>query len=252
MEPRKYKPDDVLRAKDVNWLLERALAESSFQQGTRSGGAVAVDNAASATFDFRGQSQATIPAYSVFIVDSAVNTNNPPKVAIRQLTTSDTAPPPVMLTNGATAVAAASPVADQEVPCYIVADGEAVLLAADATNPPIAGETCGIKPDTWTVYSEGEGLLALTGPFTGPGSASVAWCLRIHGGGNGVSLFRFTLTGSWTGGVANADIKTMAGSAVESASVSDPELIFASLVVGSVGLCFKQGDVYYAIQAPCA
>jgi hypothetical protein len=79
------------------------------------------------------------------------------------------------------------------------------------------------------------------------------WVIAPDGGGSGggSSLFRFSLTGAWTSGVANADITQMNGSVVESTTISDPEGIFASLGSGDTGLCLLQDSTYFAIQAGC-
>lgn len=68
----------------------------------------------------------------------------------------------------------------------------------------------------------------------------------------GLRLYRFTLTSGWSSGVADADIKQMDGSEVESAEVRDPELVFSALISGKSGYCLGQDAKYYAIQAPCA
>lgn len=68
---------------------------------------------------------------------------------------------------------------------------------------------------------------------------------------NNNALFRFALTATLSGSSAAATIKTMAGSTVETSTVSDPESIFTGLASGKSGLCYLQNGVYYIIQARC-
>jgi hypothetical protein len=75
---------------------------------------------------------------------------------------------------------------------------------------------------------------------------------RRGGGTSGVTFWRFTLNEAWTAGVADADILEMDGTdTTTDADVHDPLGIFSTLGNGDPGICFLQGGVYYAIQAPC-
>lgn len=65
-------------------------------------------------------------------------------------------------------------------------------------------------------------------------------------------LFRFTLTANHTAaGTVAADIKTMAGTAVESTTISDPEGVYVGLTNTTTGYAFKQDGVYYFDNANC-
>lgn len=182
MEPSRKRRGDPLGAADWNAAIERLLADRDMPNGFAAPDAVGFGSQQRDSYDFRGQAAEAIPAFSVFGISGAVSTGSPPKVTVAKFTASDDANPPVLITNGQQAIGAAN----DEVPCWLVTDDRPMLLATDATNPPTAGNACGVKLGTYTVASTGEGLLALTGAFSGPRGVNVAWCLRAHGiGGEG-------------------------------------------------------------------
>jgi hypothetical protein len=74
----------------------------------------------------------------------------------------------------------------------------------------------------------------------------------VEFGGNELTLYRFTLNASLSGGTADADILLMDGTdTLIDDDVLDPLGIFSTLDVDDVGLCLLQGGAYYVIQAPC-
>jgi len=92
-----------------------------------------------------------IPVYSVFGADISYFENNPAKVLTKKWTNGY-----LMLTNGANELTAGV-----EGRAYVIGN-DPVLVAGDATTPPSIGRTCGIKPDTYTVYRDGHDLFVIS------------------------------------------------------------------------------------------
>ncbi len=68
-----------------------------------------------------------------------------------------------------------------------------------------------------------------------------------------LTFWRFTLNEAFSGGDAAGDILEMDGTDTgDDMDIEDPLAIFSSdLGNGDAGICFQQGGVYYAVQAPC-
>lgn len=118
-----------------------------------------------------------------------------------------------------------------------ISDGTA--LTAGASWQPVAS--------SWEITTGGDILIAI-------GSDNIGTdIVRVLFNGSGSSKFyRFTLNEPWTSGVADADILEMDGTdtAIDD-DVNDPLGIFDDMTTGDEGICFKQGGIYYAIQADC-
>lgn len=73
-------------------------------------------------------------------------------------------------------------------------------------------------------------------------------------GGGGSNIYRYTLTSDWSGSspAANATIRDADGVQLETGkTIKDPLLYMVDQETGDVGHCYKEGEYYYAIQAPC-
>ena len=111
-----------------------------------------------------------------------------------------------------------------------------------------------IDPGEYVLVSAEEGQIGIV---YAPSGTGVKDCVvRLGGGGGGgggeLSLFLYEMTGDWVLGQANADLSDMADNSLSiNVVINDPLGIFSLTAVGDRGICAKQGQFYYVIQAAC-